>query len=195
MAVALLKFGVRVMKKIPTIFERGDNFKVINKVRSGCEWVIAGEGIATEKLDGTNVRLTVVSGKCIHLEKRRNPTKKQKQLGIQDGWYVDSNSDDPADQWIFEAMRNTDLSDVPDGKHCAEALGPKIQGNPLKLKEHICVLFNLQAPVFENIGRTFNELRDALTDLESLYSPGCRAEGIVFRHEDGRQAKIKCKDF
>ena len=45
--------GAAVMEKIPTIFDRGDNFRVIDKIREGCEWVFDGEGIATEKLDGT----------------------------------------------------------------------------------------------------------------------------------------------
>src|SRR5687768_4156300 len=42
--------GIQVMEKIPTIFDRGDQFKVVNKPRAGCEWVFAGEGVATEKL-------------------------------------------------------------------------------------------------------------------------------------------------
>ena len=44
------------MKKIPTLFERdwnGDRSRVLPQVHSGCEWVLAGEGIATRKLDGT----------------------------------------------------------------------------------------------------------------------------------------------
>jgi hypothetical protein len=31
--------------------------------------------------------------------------------------------------------------------------------------------------------------------MQSLYSPGHLAEGIVFHHSDGRRAKIKRKDF
>ena len=82
--------GAAVMEKIPTIFDRGDNFRVIDKVREGCEWVFEGEGVATEKLDGTNVRLTIRAGQCVRVEKRRNPSKIQKKNGIKDGWYVDA---------------------------------------------------------------------------------------------------------
>ena len=43
------------MKKIPSLFQR--NYEtdrlVRNEVVPGCEWVLAGEGIATEKTDGT----------------------------------------------------------------------------------------------------------------------------------------------
>jgi hypothetical protein len=44
------------MKKTPTMFERdwnGDRSRVLNQVHEGCEWVLAGEGTATRKLDGT----------------------------------------------------------------------------------------------------------------------------------------------
>ena len=85
-----IRKGAEVVEKIPTIFERGENFKVINQVRAGCEWVFAGEGDATEKVDGTNIRLTIRGGQCVRVEKRRNPTKVQKKNGVIDGWYVDA---------------------------------------------------------------------------------------------------------
>lgn len=187
--------GKAVMEKIPTIFQRGENFKVTPQAHPDCGWVFDGEGIATEKLDGTNVRLTMRAGKCVRLEKRRNPNKKQKALGIKDGWYVDADEYSPEDKWIFESMKNTEVSSWPDGEHSAEALGPKIQGNPLKLKHHICVPFNMEIPSFEGIDRNFEGLKKILTDMESRYSPTNLVEGIVFHHPDGRRAKIKRKDF
>ena len=36
------------------------------------------EAIATEKLDGMNIRLTIRSGGVVRVEKRRNPSKVQK---------------------------------------------------------------------------------------------------------------------
>ena len=61
------------MKKIPTMFERdwnGDRSRVVNQVHPGCEWVLAGEGVATRKLDG-QVELTVAdNGKGIAPEIR-----------------------------------------------------------------------------------------------------------------------------
>ena len=45
------------MKKIPTLFERQfDNHKVVGitpNVHEGMEWVLRGEGVATEKIDGS----------------------------------------------------------------------------------------------------------------------------------------------
>ncbi|HEY8481065.1 MAG TPA: hypothetical protein VIL71_14660 [Spirillospora sp.] len=183
------------MEKIPTIFERDDRFRVIDRPRAECAWVFDGEGVATEKLDGTNVRLTVRSGHLVRVEKRRNPSRAQKQQGIVDGWYVDAVEGAPEDKWILEAARNTDVSGWPDGEHSCEALGPRVQGNPLNLDEHRCVPFNLDVPVYEDAPRTYEGLREFLASLESEYSPGNLAEGIVFHHPDGRRAKIKRKDF
>jgi len=187
--------GIAVMEKIPTIFDRGPDFKVLDAPRAGCEWVFAGEGTATEKLDGTNVRLTVRAGKVVRVEKRRNPSRLQKQQGIVDGWYVDADENASEDRWIFEAVRATDTGGLPDGEHAAEALGPSIQGNPLGLAANVCVPFNITAPVYAEVPRTHAALREWLATLDSRFHPGHVAEGIVFHHPDGRRAKIKRKDF
>ncbi|GAA4691994.1 RNA ligase family protein [Phytohabitans rumicis] len=187
--------GMRVMEKIPTLFERDDQFKVVDRPRAECAWVFDGAGAATEKLDGTNVRLTVRSGQLVRVEKRRNPSKVQKQQGIVDGWYVDADDHSAEDKWILVAARNTEVSGWPDGEHACEALGPRIQGNALALEEHRCVPFNLQVPEYGDVPRSYGQLWDYLTKLESRFAPGHLAEGIVFHHPDGRRAKIKRKDF
>ena len=113
------------MRKIPTIFERDGN-KLTRKRTKGCEWVFKGEGCATEKLDGTNVRLTVRAGVIVRVEKRRNPTRQQKEAGIIDPWYVDAENK-PDSKHILKAVANTYTRDWPDGEHCCEAIGPKIR--------------------------------------------------------------------
>ena len=187
--------GMLVMEKIPTLFDRGEDFKVTPKLRAGCEWVIAGEGTPTEKVDGTNVRLTIRSGRVVRVEKRKNPSRVEKQQGIIDGWYVDADEYGPDDKWIYEAVRGTDVTTWPDGEHSVEALGPNIQGNPLGLDSHRCVPFDLEIPIYQDVPRSFEGLMQFLATLESRYSPGHLAEGIVFHHADGRRAKIKRKDF
>ena len=182
------------MNKIPTVFQRDDRFKVTDTLHPNCLWVADGEGVATEELDGTNIRVTTRAGTAVRVEKRRNPTEAQKAEGIRDGWYVDATADD---KWIFEAVANTMASTAvcwPDGEHCCEALGPKIQGNPLGIPYHICVAFDLLIQYYD-APRTFEGLRAFLATLDSKYSPGRLAEGIVFHHPDGRRAKIKRKDF
>ncbi len=184
------------MHKIPTLLERNPGtFKVVDKVKEDCLWVVAGQGIATEKLDGTNVRLTVRLATVVRIEKRRNPDKGQKKLGILDGWYTDVDPRDSSNRWIVEAVNRTSYLEWSDGEHCCEALGPKIQGNPLGLEEHVCIPFNLAPPVVLDAPRHFEGLRTFLETMDSVFSPGHLAEGIVFHHMDGRRAKIKRKDF
>ncbi len=187
--------GRDVMEKIPTLFVRDERFKVTDQVRPECTWVLDGEGTATEKLDGANVRLTVRSGDLVRVEKRRNPGREHKAKGIVDGWYVDADEAAPEDRWILEAAAATDTTAWPDGEHPCEALGPKFQGNPLGLDRHLCVPFNLEVPVYTDIPRTFDGLAARLAELESHFVPGHLAEGIVFHHPDGRRAKIKRRDF
>ena len=44
------------IKKMKTLFKRvyddGACYGVVNEVMPGCEWVLNGEGVATEKVDG-----------------------------------------------------------------------------------------------------------------------------------------------
>lgn len=186
------------MNKIPTIFVRDDdNRKIIDAPNPDCLWVFAGQGIATEKIDGTNVRLTIRSGTCVRLEKRRNPSKEQKKADIIDPWYVDASPEDPADKWIYGAVDGSvALPGWPDGEHSCEAVGPKIQGNPLGLRYHTCYPFTLYPSVYaQDVARGFNRIRSFLEGADSVFSPGNRPEGLVFHHPDGRMAKIKWKDF
>ncbi|GAA2669342.1 MULTISPECIES: RNA ligase family protein [Actinosynnema] len=187
--------GKQVMEKIPTLFERDERFQVVDRPRAECAWVFEGGGVGTEKLDGTNVRLTVRAGHLVRVEKRRNPSKEQKQRGIVDGWYVDTDAASAQDKWVLAAAGGTDVSGWPDGEHSCEALGPRIQGNPLGLDAHLCVPFDAAAPVLVDAPRGYAELREYLAGLDSAFAPGHLAEGVVFHHPDGRRAKIKRKDF
>lgn len=187
------------MEKIQTVFERGQDGLVIDKPAPGTEWVFAGEGVATEKLDGTNVRLTIRNKGIVRVEKRRNPTKGQKAVGIREPWYVDTSPDDPQDKHILDAAARTPTEDLSDGEHCCEAVGPKIQGNPLDLHARHCVCFNEPhgVPTYEDFPRTFEGMKAALHRIPAQYcgKSARLAEGIVFHHPDGRRAKIKRKDF
>ena len=137
------------MQKIKTIFERdwdGDR-TVIDKLIVDFDFANA---VATEKLDGMNVRLTVRNHVLVRLEKRRNPDKVQKAKGIEDPWYKDADENSTEDKYLYEAARNTDLSDIPDGEWSGEALGPNIQGNSLNLDSHRVVLFSCgKAPILD----------------------------------------------
>ncbi len=182
------------MKKIKTIFERENN-RVVNKYVAGFSPELLIGAVATEKLDGMNVRVTVRSGVCVRLEKRRNPDKIQKHKGIIEPWYVDT-SESSEDKWLNDALKNTNLADVPDGEWSGEALGPNIQGNPLNLDTNRILFFTLnQAPTFDDAPTDFEGLKAWLPTQKSQYGKDCGIEGIVWHTKDGDMFKIKRKDF
>jgi hypothetical protein len=182
------------MNKIETIFDRDDRFRVTPKIRAGCEWVFEGEGFPTEKLDGTNVRITVTNHSIVKVEKRRNPTKAEKAQGQEPG-YIDAHREDPQDKHIFAAVLNTVILSWPDGLYPCEAVGPKIQGNPLGLVSPVLYPFEYAPTLLPDMERSFESIKQYVLNLDSIFSPGHPAEGIVFHHQDGRMAKIKRKDF
>lgn len=184
------------MKKIKTIFNR--NWKGDGKITT--EMTVDREilmiSTATEKLDGTNVRITVRNHIVVRVEKRRNPTKLEKHKGIEEPWYIEATDGDPQDKWIFDGVKNTNFSNVPDGEWSGELIGTNIQGNPLNLDNNRIVFFSLgQAPVFESVPTTYNELKEWLPLQKSKYGNDCGIEGIVWHSPDGQMFKIKTKDF
>jgi hypothetical protein len=185
------------MKKIATISERDweGNRAVVNRYVNGFSPEMLSDAQATEKLDGTNVRLTVRNHILVRLEKRRNPDKIQKSKGIDEPWYKDADEYDPQDKHIWDAARHTDLSDIPDGEWSGEALRKDIQGNPLGCDKNMVVLFSLgQAPIFENVPTDFDRLKVWLPQQQSKFGTGS-IEGIVWHCQNGDMFKIKTKDF
>lgn len=184
------------MKKIRTIFVRDEQTRrVVDQYDKGVDLIVLQSAQPTEKLDGMNVRLTVRNHTLVRLEKRRNPDKIQKHKGIIEPWYVDT-SESKEDQYLIEAARNTDLSDVPDGEWSGEAIGPKIQGNPLELERHTVVLFSLgKAPLLQNVPTDYEGLKAYLPQQMSALNPAKPIEGIVWHGGHGDMFKIKAKDF
>ncbi|HYE53675.1 MAG TPA: DUF5565 family protein [Chitinophagaceae bacterium] len=177
------------MEKIISLFQRnyeGDRL-VRNEVVPGAEWVILGEGVATEKWDGT---CCMVKDGLLY---KRYDAKNGKQpppgfIAAQDpdpqtghwpGWLL-VNPNNPADRWHTEAFEQ--LASLADGTY--ELVGPKINANMYKLSAH--ELWRHGTRIITP-PRTFEELRDwfAHTNIE----------GIVWHHPDGRRVKIKKKDF
>lgn len=175
------------MKKIPTLFQRNyDTDRLVrDEITPGCEWVADGEGVATRKWDGTCClvrdgrlykRHEVKKGKTppANFEPAQDPDP---ITGDIVGWVPVG--DEPGDQWHREAFDDG----IPDGTY--ELCGPKVQGNPEQLPGHTLVPHG-RWPEPNDI-RTFDALRAYLTNMNT--------EGIVWHHEDGRMAKIKCRDF
>jgi len=186
------------MHKIPTIFDRDfeGNRGVIDKV---VKEIPLEDVYATEKLDGTNVRITVRNHTVVRVEKRRNPDKIQKQKGITEPWYVDASEFDTQDKWIYNGIKNTDFSEIGGGEYSGELIGKNIQGNPLNLEDNRIVFFQYgitpEVKVFEDCPTGFNELKEWLPKQKSKYGNDCGIEGIVWWFAGVPIGKIKIKDF
>lgn len=182
------------MRKILTIFERDQNMKITTN-----QIVDLTGTIATEKVDGMNVRLTVRNHILVRLEKRRNPNKIEKAKGITIPWYVDADEYSPEDKYLWEAARNTSLEDIPDGEWSAEAYGPKIQGNPLNCDSHKVFIFShrptLEKHKLNGIPQSYELLKRDLGFIKSTFNPEVGVEGIVFWKDGEPIGKIKVKDF
>lgn len=210
------------MKKIPTIFERdwhGNRSLVLNQPTPGCEWVFAGEGWPTQKIDGTS---------CFYRDHVWYRRREVKPGGITPAGFLPSEVDEttenivgwvpigsgPEDQYhheaikVWEAERATERQEgalfevggsIPLAKGTMEVdydnttwelVGPKIQGNPENVPAHRLLLHASRQLILDNekVPRTFDGLKTLLTSIDTI-------EGIVFRHPDGRMAKIKGRDF
>jgi hypothetical protein len=179
------------LKKIPTLFDRdwtGDRSRVVNAVHKDCGWVVAGEGIATRKIDGTSC---LVRGGRLY--KRRELRKgdttpplfetvgHDDETGKTVGW-MPIEPADSGDRYHVEAFG--DGAGFADGTY--ELVGPKVQGNPEGYKAHTLVPHSA-LELANQPPRDFDGLREWLE--------GKDIEGIVWHHPDGRMAKIKLRDF
>lgn len=186
------------MIKVITLFKRDyeGTRLVYDELVEGAEWVAAGEGVATEKIDGTSCLLK--DGKLY----KRYDAKKGKTpppgfesaqpepdpiTGHWPGWLLVS-EEDPQDKWhriaragIIEALR---AGLYEDGTY--ELIGPKVQGNKYGLDSHI---FRRHGDkILDNAPRDF-------VGLKAYFEQHPEFEGIVWHHPDGRLVKIKRRDF
>jgi len=178
------------MEKIVSLFARafpgGDRGLVYNEATPGAEWVVAGEGVATRKWDGT--ACMVRAGKLYkryNCKRGKTPPPDFEPCGLPDamtghwpGWIPVSEKSD--DQWHREAWG---IGDFEDGTY--ELIGPKVQGNPEKAPVHILIRHGREE--WPDCPRTFDALRE--------WFKGRDIEGIVWHHPDGRMVKIKKRDF
>jgi hypothetical protein len=174
------------MEKIKSLFQRNydGNRQVRNEVVPGSEWVINGEGVATEKIDGTCCM--VKDGELYkRYDAKQGKTPPEGFIPAQEpdevtghwpGWLLVG--DGPEDKWHRQAFNHGHQ----DGTY--ELIGPKIQGNKYKYDAH-----NLEPHGAKVIDapRDFESLKDFFRVIE--------IEGIVWHHPDGRMVKIKRKDF
>jgi hypothetical protein len=180
------------MQKIISLFKRDykGTRQVYDEIVPGAEWVVAGEGMPTVKIDGTSC---LVQNGMLY---KRYDAKKGRMppfnfIPAQDpdpvtrhwpGW-VPCNEADRGDRWHFEAFHAA-APVLFDGTY--ELIGPKVQGNPYGLSVHRLVMhgswrFDCDVP------RDFGGLKAFLESHP--------VEGIVWHHPDGRMVKIKARDL
>lgn len=182
------------MKKIPTLFKREfDKHKVINisseLTDTSILWVINGEGIATEKIDGSCC--AVIDGVFYkRYDAKRGKTPPVGAIPcdepdpITGHWphWVKVDESDSGDKWFISAYQNTE-SEITDGTY--EAIGPHFNGNPHRLEKDILVRHG--ESVIELPDRSFEGIKD--------YLEKHNIEGIVFWKDNIPQCKIKRRDF
>lgn len=179
------------MKKTLSLFQRnydGDRL-VRDELVPGAEWVAAGEGVATRKLDGTCCmwrdgklwkRHELKAGKTAPagFEPAQEPDS---VTGDVPGWVpVGEGPDDARHREALAAG----VGELTEGA-TYELCGPKVQKNPEGYAVH--VLARHGSEVLADCPRTFDALRE--------YLRGRDIEGVVWHHPDGRMVKIKGKDF
>lgn len=180
------------MRKIPTALVRDpdDRAHVLDEVTPGCEWVFAGEGIATRKYDGT---CTMLDGNGKWWARREvKPGKEMPPnyvvedhdpiTGKWQGW-------EPIEQSAFAKFHAEALDDRELRPGTYELIGPKINGNPEGLERHSLVR-HAQADAVPDSDRSIAGIKSSVSKVG-----GWGWEGIVWHHPDGRMAKLKARDL
>lgn len=187
------------MKKIPTLFEkqfdeRGKFVGISDKVTPGMEWVLAGDGIATVKIDGA--ACAVINGLLYkRYDAKRGKTPPEHAIPCDDPdaitghWphWVPVEPFNKTDKWFLEAALNAmnidGVHSLEDGTY--EAIGPHFNGNP----------YNLATDVLERHGSEVVELPDRSYEGIRNWLETHEQEGLVFWRDGEPRCKIRRKDF
>lgn len=196
-------------KKMPTLFKRvfddSGGFYITDEVTEGCEWVLNGEGEATEKVDGA--ACAVIDGnlyKRFDAKRGKEPPKNAIPCipapdPITGHWphWVLVDAAKSSDRWFVRAWINTpwigEMQD-PRTQGTYEAVGLHFQSNP----------YGLDDDFLERHGRIKIKDRELCCDkitgarsFESIkeYLRTHEIEGIVFWKDGEPRCKIKRSDF
>ena len=189
---------IKDMPKLHSPFVRKEInglYVVTDEIAEDMEWVFEDESVmAIEKLHGTNVSIEIRDGVITGVWNRteRVPFFNKGKKFITEG--------------ILNSFSNGYTEFLGDGQHFGELIGPKVNGNPYKLDEHIWIPFgsygqkHLKYKCWGKYPKTFESISEWFKELMPLYMSrrGDRegfVEGIVFTHPDGRMAKLRCDMF
>ena len=187
------KYGRELKLRAPEVY------LVTPEVTKDFEWVFEKETIAIEKLDGTNVKVLIEDGRLTSIYNRKNyidPLQVVKgKVFIIEG--------------IFRAIQKGYIKQ--DGEQVGEIIGPKLQGNPYQLNNHIWYPFgkaikHLSYRSFNEHEKNFDNWNIWFKDylMSRFYSKrknkteqSIMAEGIVFynlkRKSEGKIYRAKLR--
>lgn len=193
---------VKDMPKLECPFERVVNDKgeyvMVDKITPGYEWVFTDDNVmAIEKLHGTNVSIVIEGGVVVSIWNRTEriiPFVTKGKHFIVEG--------------LLESFKRGYLDLLGDGQHFGELIGPKVNGNPYKLKEHLWIPFetfcqkHLKYKAWGKYPKDFKTISEWFEkDLIPLYACMVQGEegrkngfveGIVFTHpKTGQMAKLR----
>ena len=139
-----IKYGKALKLREPEVYV------VKNEINPGFEWVFEDpDTFACEKLDGTKVKIKTEKGRLITVQNRKNPIDPLQIIHGQ--------------RFIIDGVMRASTRDwiEADCEQTGEVVGPKLQGNPYQLPEHLWVPFTLLAKQyryksFDNYERTFD---------------------------------------
>jgi hypothetical protein len=189
------KHGSKLNLRTPEVY------LAVDEVNPGYEWVFEDKDtFAVEKLDGTNVKLTMDGGRLISLQNRMNPID---PLQLMTG-----------KKYIVEGvlMANGKGYLEANGEQAGEVIGPKLQGNPYNLPTHVWYPFtksisSLKYKSFHEHERNYKNweawFKDNLKSIfyikthKSTMADSVFAEGVIFynlrRKEEGKPYMAKLR--
>lgn len=187
------KKKVTYLKKMKSLFKRefnnGNIVTCLNEVEPGCEWVLEGEGYATEKLDGTCClikdgeiyrRFDLKVGRKLPPNAIACQERTDEITGHFLHWVLCVKDDSNVKYYLeaFEKQQN-----LSDGTY--ELIGKHFNHNPYNLANDILEKHGQR--ILEDISRSYEGIRDYLSKHY--------IEGIVFYRGNGEMCKIKRRGF
>lgn len=189
-----MEIKIRDMQKIESPFVRkiiNGEYILTDEIEEGFEWVFEDDTVmAIEKLHGTNVSIQIRDGVIVGMWNRseRLPFFNKGKKFITEG--------------LLNSFEKGWMEFLGDGQHFGELIGPKVNGNPYKLEQHLWIPFttfgqkHLRYKSWGKYPKDFKTISEWFKELIPLYTSmhGDRegfVEGIVFTHPDGRMAKLR----
>ena len=191
---------IKDMPKLECPFVRMEmpnrDYIVVPEITEGYEWVFEDDSVmAIEKLHGTNVSILIQEGTVTAVFNR---TERIPFINKPKKWIIEG---------ILNSKERGYLEFLGDGQHFGELIGPKVNDNPYKLKEHLWIPFETFCQKhlkykswgkypkdFDTISEWFKELMPLYASMQGNHENGF-VEGIVFTHPDGRMAKLRRNMF